>query len=60
MAPDTRDGAAQEIPLEIQQMLFEVRERFPLGDVVRELIQVTQPILPVLPVGETRRDHDLY
>ena len=53
MTPDTRNGSAQKIALQIQEVLLEVRERFPLGDVVGKLVEVTQPVLAVLPVGET-------
>ena len=53
MTPDTRNGSAQKIALQIQKVLLEVRERFPLGDIVGEFVEVTQPVLAVLPVGET-------
>jgi len=53
MTPDTRNGSAQKIALQIQEVLLEVGERFPLGDIVGEFVEETQPVLAVLPVGET-------
>ena len=57
MTPDTRDGAAEEITLEIEQMVLEIRKGFSLGDVFGEFVKVADPIFAVLPVGEADRGH---
>ena len=53
MATDAGNGAAAEIPLEVEKMLLEILEGFSLGDVIGEFVQVAQPVSAVLPVGET-------
>ena len=58
MTPDTRDGAAEEIPLEVEQVFLEIRKGFSLGDVVGEFVEVAEPIFAVLPVGEACRRHE--
>jgi len=55
MPTDTGDGPAQKIALEIEKMFLEIRQCLSLGDVVGEFVEVTQPVLAVLPVGETGR-----
>ena len=57
MAPDTRDAAAEEITLEIEQMFLEIGEGLSLGDVIGEFVKVAEPIFSVLPVGEACRRH---
>jgi len=52
VATDAGNGAAAEIPLEVEKMLLEILEGFSLGDVIGEFVQVAQPVSAVLPVGE--------
>ena len=53
MPTDTGDGPAEKIALEVEKMFLEIRQGLTLGDVVGEFVEVTEPVFPVLPVGET-------
>ena len=52
MPTGTGDGSAEKIALEIEKMFLEIRQGLTLGDVVGEFVEVTEPVFPVLPVGE--------
>ena len=52
-------GKSNEIALKIQQVFLEIRKGFSLGDVVREFVEVAEPVFPVLPVGKACRRHRL-
>ena len=60
MPTDTGDGSAEKIALEVEKMFLEIGQGLTLGDVVGEFVEVAEPVLPVLPVGETDLWHIVF
>jgi len=60
MMPHAGNRAAGQFLAQIHQVLLQLIEGLPLRQVVWKLVQITQPHLAILPVGETERVHGIH
>ena len=49
--------AACQIPVDVTKVLFQFAQRFALGEIVRELFEVSEPHFAVLPADISSRTH---
>jgi hypothetical protein len=59
MSPHTRNDAAGQIAMQVEEVFSEIFEAGALSHVIREFIEVAEPEFAVLPIGESNTVHDL-
>lgn len=57
--PHMRNCSRGEVAVQIRKVLLQVLQTHALGEVIREFVQVTHPVLPILPIRETDIVHAL-
>ena len=58
MSTGIRDQPGAKIPIEIFQVLLQIIHAASLRGIVGKLVEITDPVFAVLPVGETKGLHD--
>ena len=54
---DARNLARREVPMQIDQMRLQIVQRLALREIIRERIEMPEPGIAVLPVGESECLH---
>ena len=54
------DFAGSEIAVEVDEVHLEIRKRLTLGKIIRKLVQITEPVRSILPVGIRECFHYRY
>ena len=55
--PHARNLTGREIAIKVEQMRLQILQRLALREIIRELIQMAEPGVSILPVGESERCH---
>lgn len=58
MAADIRDNTRSEFLIKVEKVFSQILETPTLSHVVGKFVEVTKPVLAVLPIGEAKRLHE--